>query len=149
MNHADELRDKLNQAISDVLSSRGSYADDIRHFTRNRKLPAETLIKLLLTMTGGTIARELYDADIDIAVSSFIDRRKALGYRSFHEIMQRFNGLCEDSATLKGYRLWAIDGSTIPLPRNPSSNNHYTSDANPKGWNNVHANLLLDIPNQV
>ena len=112
-------------------------------------MSAETLIKLLLTMTGGTIARELYDADIDIVPSSFIDRRRQLGYRSIHEIFRLFNDLCEDPATLKGYRLWAIDGSTIPLPRNPGSNNHYTSDANPKGWNNVHANLLLDIPNQV
>lgn len=48
MNHADELKEKLNQAIDETVRLRGSYADDIRHFTRNRKLPTEQLIKLLL-----------------------------------------------------------------------------------------------------
>lgn len=147
MNHADELRNKLNQSITETLNQRGSYADEIRHFTRNRRLPAETLIKLLLTMTGGTIARELFDAGIEIVPSSFIDRRKQLGYRSFHEIFERFNALCEDPATIKGRRLYAIDGSTMPLPRNPSSGNHYKSDSNPKGWNNTHMNLMFDILN--
>ncbi len=62
--------------------------------------------------------------------------------------MKHFNDLCDDPATLKGYRLWPIDGSTIPCPRNPDSSNHFKSETNPKGWNNTHANLVFDILNQ-
>ncbi len=147
-NHADELRRKLNQAIQKAAVLRGSYSDDIRHFSRNRKLPLETLIRFLLTMTGGTLNRELYDAGLEVAASSFVDRRKQVGYQCFREVMKRFNDFCDDPAALKGYRLWAIDGSTIPCPRNSSSNNYYTSESNPKGYNNTHANLILDILNQ-
>lgn len=145
MNHADKLRDKLDQAIIKTVNLRGDFADDIRHFTRNRKLPMEELIKFLLTMTGGTLARELYDAGMDIAPSSFVEQRKRIGYLAFRGIFERFNDLCDDPATLKGHRVWAVDGSTVPLPRNESSKNHYKSDSNPKGWNNTHANLICDI----
>lgn len=147
-NHADILRDKLDQAIAQTVSLRGNYADDVRHFTRNRKLPMDELIKFLLTMTGGTLARELYDAGKDMAPSSFVEQRKRISYLAFKKILERFNDLCGDPATLKGYRLWAVDGSTIPCPRNPSSNNHFKSESNPKGWNNTHANLMFDILNQ-
>lgn len=148
-NHAEELRNRLNQTIAQTISLRGNYADDIRHFTRNRKIPLDTLVRLLLTMTGGPLNRELYDAGVDIGLSSFIERRKEVNYGSFRDILLTFNCLCDDPATIKGYRLWAIDGSTVPLPRNPNSRNHYKSETNEKGWNNIHANLLLDILNHV
>lgn len=147
-NYAEELRNKMNQAIGDTVNVCACYANNFFLFTRNRKLPLEVLIKLLLTMTGGTLARELYDAGIDAALSSFVERRKQIGYQCFRDVMERFNGLCNDPKTLKGYRLWAVDGSTIPCPRNPNSANYFTSEANPKGWNNTHANLVLDILNQ-
>ena len=146
-NHADDLRCKLNQAIDRAVLLRGSYIDDIRHFSRDRKLPLDALIRFLLTMTGGTLNRELYDAGIEIAASSFVDRRKRVDNSCFWNLMKHFNDLCEDTATLKGYRLWAIDGSTIPCPRNPDSSNHFKSETNPKGWNNTHANLIFDILN--
>lgn len=149
MNHAEDLREKLNQAIQQTVSLRGNYADNFRHFTRNRKMPMEELIKFLLSMTGGTLNRELYDAGIDMATSSFVEQRKRISYGCFHNVMQRFNDLCDDPATLKGYKVWAVDGSTVPLPRNESSKNHYKSDSNPKGWNNTHANLMYSIVDHV
>lgn len=150
MNHADELKETLNQAIAQVIGSRGSYADDIRHFSRNRKLSMEQLIKLLLTMTGGTIARELYDAGINMAVSSFVESRKQLGYLAFCQILEKLNSMCAetDTTTIKGFRLWAIDGSTVPLPRNKESKNYYTSEASTRGYNNIHVNICYDILNQ-
>lgn len=147
MNYADELKVRLNRAIEETIQLRGNYANDFRRFTRHRKLSLETLVKLLLTMTGGTLNRELYDAGVDIVPSSFVERRKQIGYSCFREVMQRFNDLCNDPETLNGYRLWAVDGSTIPCPRNPNSNNYYTSESNPKGWNNTHANLMFDVLN--
>lgn len=147
-NNAEAIRDKLNQAITQTISLRGNYADDFRHFTRSRKLPMDELIKFLLTMTGGTLARELYDADIDLTTSSFIESRKRISFLAFKKILERFNGLCADPVKLRAtYFLWSLDGSTIPLPRNEKSKNHYKSESNTKGWNNTHSNLLLDILN--
>lgn len=147
-NHADELRDKLNQAIAKAVLMRGCYIDDLRHSSRERKLPLDALMRFMLTMTGGTLTRELYDAGIEMAASSFVDRRKRVTDSCFCSVMQNFNDLCDDPATLKGYRLWTIDGSTVPCPRNPNSSNHFKSETNPKGWNNTHANLVFDILNQ-
>ena len=45
--NAEALRDKLNRSISETVLLRGGYADDIRRFSRNRKLPMDILIKLL------------------------------------------------------------------------------------------------------
>lgn len=146
-NNAESLREKLNQAIQQTVSLRGNYADDFRHFTRNRKMPMEELIKFLLSMTGGTLNRELYDAGIDMAPSSFIEQRKRISYGCFRNVMQRFNDLCDDPATLKGYKIYILDGSTIPLPRNENSKNHFKSADNQKGWNNTHANLMFDVLN--
>ena len=117
----------MNRSISKAVLLRGSYIDDIRHFSRDRKLPSDALIRFLLTMTDGTLSRELYDAGIEMAASSFIDRRKGVDNSCFWNLMKHFNDLCDDPATLKDYRLWAIDGSTIPCPRNPDSSNHFKS----------------------
>jgi len=133
MNHADELKQKLRQANDETVSTSSSYADDVRHFSRHRKLPLTELITFMLTMTGGTLARELYDVGIDMAVSSFIESRKRLGYLAFSRLLDRFNSLCDDTATLQSYKIWSIDGSTLPCPRNKNSKNYYTSEANQAG----------------
>ena len=149
MNNPDDIKSKLNRAIAETVSDRGSYADDFRHFTRNRKLPLDELVKLMLTMTGGTLARELYDAGVEMAPSSFVEARKRISFLAFKKILGRFNELCDDPATLKGFKVLSIDGSTIPCPRNPKSNNFYTSETNPKGWNNTKANLVYDVLNYI
>ena len=148
-NRAEALREKLNQAIQQTVNSRGDYADDFRHFTRNRKLPIDELIRMMLTMTGGTLARELYDAGVEMAPSSFVEARKRISFLIFKKLLGRFNDLCDDPSTMMGFKVWSIDGSTIPCPRNPKSNNFYTSETNPKGWNNTHANLVFDVLNHV
>jgi len=149
MNLADTLKCKLRQAIDETVSTRGSYSDAVQSFSRHRKLPLTELITFMLTMTGGTLARELYDAGITMAVSSFVESRKRLGYLAFSRLLNRFNSFYDDTATLKSYKIWSIDGSTLPCPRNKNSKNYYTSKANPAGYCNIHANICYDVLNQV
>jgi len=148
-NYANELKQKLQQSIDETVSTRGSYSDAVQSFSRHRKLPLTELITFMLTMTGGTLARELYDAGIGMAVSSFIESRKRLGYLAFCKILKKFNALCADTATFRTYKIWSIDGSTLPCPRNKNSKNYYTSEANPAGYRNIHANICYDVLNQV
>lgn len=145
--NAEALREKLNRAVEETVMLKGNSVDDIRFFTRNRKLPMGVLVKFLLTATGGPLNREIFDAGLNIASSSFIERRRDISHACLHDLLLRFNELCGDraTATMKDKRLWAIDGSTVPLPRNPNSKNHYKSDSNAKGWNNIHANLLYSL----
>jgi len=89
MNLADTLKCKLRQAINETVSTRGSYSDAVQSFSRHRKLPLTELITFMLTMTGGTLARELYDAGIGMAVSSSIESRKRLGYLAFCKILEK------------------------------------------------------------
>lgn len=90
-----------------------------------------------------------FEGKLGIALaSSFIDRRREIRHACFHDVMVRFNELCDDPERMGDFRLWAIDGSTVPLPRNTNSKNHYKSDNNTTGYNNIHCNLLLDILNQ-
>ena len=64
MDKPTEIKACLDAAIHDVVSARGEFAPDLSAFTRNRKLTAETVIRLLLGMDGGSLARELHKAGI-------------------------------------------------------------------------------------
>lgn len=108
-----------------------------------------TIFEQGTSKAGGALARELYDAGMDIAPSSFVEQRKRIGYLAFRQAFEQFNDLCNDSATLKGYKAEAADGTTVPLPRNPNSKNYYISESNPKGWNITHANIVYSVTGQV
>jgi len=61
-------------------------------FTRDRKLPLDTMLKIIIGMNGGSIKRELYDYDQSISVTSaaFVQQRDKIlpdmfGYIRFWE----------------------------------------------------------------
>ena len=149
-NYADNIKVKLNQAIADTLACRGSYSNDIRHFTRTRQMPMETVARLMLGMSGGSLALELHKAGIDITPSGFIQQRDKISSTCFHDILLRFNKMCEsdDTARFKDkFLLWAVDGTTIPTPRNPTS--QFYVNSNPTGFCNIHANVVHDLLNKI
>ena len=88
---------------------------------RSRKLDFATLTKLLITMDGGSLAKELHSAGLDVSASAFVQRRKQLECRHFERILEEFNDICEDTATFNGYRVFAVDGTSVNLARDPSA----------------------------
>lgn len=62
----------LDMAIAGTVIQRGEFVNDMGEFTRKRKLPLETTIKLLLSMDGGSLKKELYDSGIDVTPSAFV-----------------------------------------------------------------------------
>lgn len=98
-------------------------------FTRNRKLIFSSLIFFMLNSVRGTLQKELtnfmelitgsYDKIKGISKSAFSQSRSKLNPEAFihlNNILTREFYTNNDYQTWKGFRLLAIDGSTLQLP---------------------------------
>lgn len=141
----DLLKRELDTVTAHAMAYRGKFANSFQDFIRNRKLSMETTIKLLLSMDGGSLKKELYDSGIDVTASAFVQQRTKISSNLFREILKNFNQFCGDTNTYKGYRILAVDGTCINMARNPKSESFVSYDSNPKGYNQMHLNPLYDV----
>ncbi len=146
----NELKENLDiaiqKAIADFKANYHTY--DNHDFQRNRVLTMEKVVTLLHSMQGGSLKKELYDADITATASAFVQQRNKIPCTVFEEIFEHFNSLCNDTKTYKGYRVIAIDGTTINMARNPKSSSFVKNNSTPKGYNQLHVNPLYDVLNK-
>ena len=143
------IKQNLDHAIADTFSMRGEFAYSIDCFSRKRKLTGETVVRLLLGMDGGSLARELHKAGVEATPSAFVQQRHKVVPSAFRRVFSRFNAACSDNDLYRGYRLLAIDGTTVNLPYNPDAESFLTFPGNPKGgYNALHLNPLYDILNK-
>ncbi len=109
--------------------------------------------KLVLSMKGSSLNKELYEyakrSDISLTPSAFVQQRSKVSSCLFEDLFHKFNRVCDDSKTLHGYRLFAVDGSDLNVPRDPSAETFIASPDNPKGYNQYHVNVLFDLCNKV
>lgn len=120
-----------------------------KDFTRNRKLPLETMLKMLISMEGGSLAKELLDFhnfDPDTATTSaFIQQREKLLPCAFEFLLHEFTAMAPPKY-FHGYRLLAVDGSDIHIPTNPVHEDSYFSGGDyAKGYNLLHLNAIYDL----
>jgi len=109
-------------------------------FNRSRKLDFPTLITFLLNLRKGSLQTELdrffgdlFDFETPrryVTKSACSQARKNLSYTAFIELNQTFvKGLYQSrSRTLKtwyGFRLCAVDGSQMRLPREPALQDYF------------------------
>lgn len=147
--NADEIKNHLNTAISQAISNPcKEFGEQECNFMRKRTLTAEKMIKLLLSMQGGSLNKELYDAGINVTASAFVQQRDKLSYTILEDVLEQFNAICDDIRTYKGYHVFAVDGTAVNMARNPKSSSFVSSDNNPKGYNQLHVNPLYDILNK-
>lgn len=143
------LKDNLNHAIKKSVSD---YLADCRldspNFSRKRTLTMETVINLLLSMQGGSLKKELYDAGVNATASAFVQQRNKIPWTVFEEVLENFNLQCRDTKTYKGYKVLAIDGTAVNMARNPKSNSYMKNASAPKGYNQLHVNPLYDVLNK-
>lgn len=148
MNIPDEVRAHMDGAIADIVARKGGYASDIRQFTRQRKLTDFDIFRFLIGCSGGTLNKELRIWDYDCTPSALSQRRKSISPSAFYDVWKQFNLLCKDISDTRfhdKYQLWAIDGSDIPVFRNPDSDSYITTPSNPAGYNALHANVIASI----
>lgn len=113
-----------------------------------QKLHPETLIKFLLGAEGGSLADELRSAKIDATAAAVSQRRRQIPSEIFREVFTKFNSLCEDKETFRGYRVLAVDGTAVNMPRNPNAPSFVQNESAPRGYNQLHVNPLYDICNK-
>ena len=120
MNNSKYLKKVLNEAISIVSNSPSLFVfNPESDFTRNRLLTFETVIKNIICMETGSLKDELlklndYSFSTPTA-SAFVQARSKIKHDAFVSIFNLFNQKSKTIKTYKGYRLLAIDGSTLSI----------------------------------
>jgi hypothetical protein len=125
-----------------------------KDFTRNRKLPFETVIEILLSMGGGTLNQELYEFfnyDVNTASSSaFVQQRDKILPEALKLLHHEFTHSFLGDKTYNGYRLLAVDGTGLSIFHNPNdSDTHFKTQPNSKGYNLLHLTALYDLKNKL
>jgi len=76
-----QVKNQLNAAITETVKfHKTAYIHQAANFSRKRKLDIETMIKLLISMRGGSIAKELQSAfpHEKISAAAFVKQRGKL-----------------------------------------------------------------------
>ena len=116
---------------------------------RKSKLSIRDTIQMIIGAEGGSLAKELHRAGYDVSASALTQRRAQIPANVFRDIFMGFNGECVDSETFHGFRLLAVDGTAVSIPRNPKSDSFVVHSGAPKGYNQLHMTPLYDILNKV
>lgn len=116
-----------------------------KNFSRKSTLSAEAVIHLLISAEGGCLAKILHTACLHVTASALSQRRAQIPPEVFRAVFTKFNADCTDSDLFGGYRLLAVDGTTVNLPRNPASPSFVQNEGIPNGINQLHVTLVYDI----
>ena len=119
-----------------------------RHFSRKSPLTAEAVIRLFISAEGGCLVKILHTAGLDVTASALSQRRAQIPPEVFRAVFDRFNSACTDGGLFRDYRLLAVDGTAVNLPRNPAAPSFVQNDGIPKGVNQLHVTPLYDILNR-
>lgn len=141
------LADSIKSTLEHSITSISSTFSDEKDF-RSRKLSVEKTIHLLIGADGGSLAKELHRVGIDATPAAVSQRRANIPPSVFQDVFNNFNTACKDSETFRGYRLLAVDGSSINIPRNPEAPSFVCNDSAPQGYNQLHLNPLFDLCNK-
>lgn len=134
-------------ALAAAVRKAAQFSDG-KDFSRKSALTVETVIRLLISAEGGSLAKILHDAGIKVTASAVTQRRAQIPPEVFRAVFTNFNSTCADNEFFCGYRLLAVDGTAVNLPRNPKSPSFVQNDGIPNGVNQLHVTPLYDILNR-
>lgn len=152
MNNSKYLKKVLNEAISIVSNSPSLFVfNPETDFTRNRLLTLGAVIKNIICMETGSLRDELLKlhdySSITPTASAFVQARSKVKHDAFVSIFNIFNQKSLIIKTYKGYRLLAIDGSTLPIDN--SFTDEDTTSINSKhpenSYSAFHINASYDL----
>ena len=149
------VMERLSSIIDELSQSPELYVNKPGvDFTRDRKLPFESVMQLLISMGGNSIYNELLTArgyDVNTATSSaFVQQRAKILSCAFEYLLHEFTGTHSDLRTYRGYRLLANDGSSLHIPTNPADvDTYFENKAGEKGYNLLHLNAMYDLCNRI
>lgn len=157
MNTAQQVRAELDAAIEAAIEGfrKAQVQDAIvagnadiykpyqqpKDFTRSRSFPVTDIVRLMLSMQGGSLQWELNKAGYKGTSSAFIQQRNKADVGIFEDVFHYFNRLHNDDETYCGYKIYAIDGTTVNLARNPGAPTYMPK----QDYNQFHVTPLYDI----
>lgn len=154
MHYATHVKSVLENLINELSLHKSGYCiNPDKDFTRERKLGFKTMVKLLISMEGGTLNSELlsfsdYDPNATMA-SAFVQQRHKLKESLFSDLFYKFNDAFPYNNTFMGYRLIACDGSDLTIYNNSNDpTTYYQTSANRAGYNMMHLDACYDLCNR-
>ena len=103
------------------------------------------MLRLPVGAEGGSLASVLRAAGIEVTPAALSTRRGQIAPEVFREVFDRFNAACTDTATFRGYKVLACDGTAVNKPRNPDEPSFVTHAGTPEGYNQLHLSPLYNI----
>ena len=121
-----------------------------KDFSRKRKLPLQTMLLMLIGMGGGSLSKELYDwfgyTPSTATASAFVQQRNKIRSKAVEMIFNDFVSSVMPTMTFRGYRLFAVDGSDLRLPSDPTNDFSLIRNAEgQKQYNLAHLNAMFDL----
>lgn len=152
-----EFVDFLRRWITDV-----SFMERFRanpwDFTRVRKLPFSRLMFLSLNyITKPTFTEALHfflnviEVDYFVSQQSISEARQKIRYQAFQELFERMRDKMlqiEDLDLFHGYRLFAIDGTTVQLKNVPELKEHFGAKTPCEGEVFARMSIIFDVLNE-
>lgn len=152
---AKELRKKLLSLIKKLGKTPELYSViPGRDFSRRRALDFESVIFLLLTMGSKSVGKGMmehfkFQTDTPSA-SAFVQQRKKLLPKALEDLFHSFTGQLQPGKTFRGYRLLAVDGSSLKSAAYPQAPLSYLPGTDRQhGWNKHLLNALFDLENGI
>ncbi|MCL1803832.1 MAG: transposase [Eubacteriaceae bacterium] len=120
-------------------------------YTRNRKLPFNIMMMLIISMGGNSIGHELLEGlGFDEGIPScpaFSQQRKKILPQAFEDLFHSFNDSSCECKTFEGYRLLAADGSKLAIARNPEDESAFYPNGSRQAYSQMNLNALYDLMN--
>ena len=150
-NYPVHLKSLLNSVIREIAEHPEKFCyNPGKDFTRNRKLPFEKVLSLLLKMGGRSLRDEMLDhlefKDLPASVSALVQQRSKILPEAMEYLFHRFTQLCERTKLYKGYRLVAVDGTDLQFTANPSDpQSYFPGSGGQMHYSFLHLNALYDL----
>ena len=138
---ATDVKQILENILCEVVSAPATYVyEPQKNFSRTRKLPLHTVIKMLIGMSGNSLGKELLEwfgySEKTVSVSAFVQQRNKIKPETLKHIFQTMVSQCDKHTLYNGYRLLAIDGSDLRLPSDKRESFSYIqNNETTKGYN--------------
>ena len=146
---------QIKNTLCTVIRNMAKHPEDFcrcpeKDFTRNRKLPLEKVLALLVKMGGHSLRNEMLDCldfkEMPASVSALVQQRSKILPEAMEYLFREFTNRGHEPKTYKEYRLLAVDGSDLQFTANPNDPLSYFPGANgQKPYSILHMNALYDL----
>ena len=150
-NYPKHIKNTLHSVIRDMAKHPENFCCcPGKDFTRDRKLPFEMLLTLLVKMGGHSLRDEMLDCldfkESPASVSALVQQRSKLLPDALEYLFREFTNRCQKLKLYKGYRLLAVDGSDLQFTANPNDPLSYFPGVNgQKPYSLLHLNAFYDL----